>query len=120
MVPAPPPPRQSDLTEEPQLLIDARLVILWTRSEFETPEMGISRIRIIGPDGGEFSSPEVEIDLTKVPRSRSIGRLGAFPFPLAHEGQYNFKIELKNSESEWLEASELPLLVLVQSDSPSG
>ena len=117
-VPAPPPRRPNEPTDEIGLLLDARLVILWSRDDINAPETGISRTRLVAPDGRESLSPEIEIDLTHFPRSRSIGRLGAFPFPPTHEGEHLFKIEVKTSANKWVQVAELPLLIQVQSDAP--
>ena len=118
-VPAPPPRGTEEPTEEFGLLLDARLVILWSRDNIGVPEIGISRTRLVAPDGRESLSPEIEIDLTHFPRSRSIGRFGAFPFPPTHVGEHFFKIEVKTPASEWVQVSELPLMIQIQNDTPS-
>ena len=117
-VPAPPPRRSQESTEEIGLLFDARLVILWSRDDLGTPESGTSRTRLVDPDGRESLSPEIEIDLTNFLRSRSIGRFGAFPFSPTREGEHLFKIEVRTPASEWVQVAELPLLIQIQSDRP--
>ena len=51
---------------------------------------------------------------------RSIGRLTELPLLPTSEGQYVFKVELKELDGDWEEAFELPLWINIQSDNQPG
>ena len=116
--PAPPPDLMTETIEEPSILFDANLVVLWARSDLDIPEKAQARSRIIAPNGGEARSGEVEIDLTDIMRARAIGRITTFP-PFTQVGEYTIKIETKSNDAEWQQVFELPLWVNVQTDAPS-
>ena len=119
-VPAPPPGNVAKQDEKFDTFLNMRLVVLWARSDRDVPERGQARVRIIAPDGKEAQSTEHQVDLSEVPRSRAIGRIVGFPFPLTDEGEHLFRVEKRTSDSSWRKEFELPLWVQIQTDSPAG
>ena len=87
------------------------LVILWSRSETDEPELGMGRIALISPDSTSSTPHELNIDLTQYLRWRS--RIKFPGLPITGEGTYTFQIEFKSESSDWVQVFELPLRVAI-------
>ena len=90
------------------------LVIMLGRSDFEVPEKGSGRVRIMGPglDAKESGSPPFEVDLTEFLRSRMIIKIPGIP--IAGEGIYRLLVDCTTEGKEWGSPFELPIQVTVQ------
>ena len=118
MIPAPPPEPVTDTDRNQGILFDANLVVLWTRSDLNTPERAQMRSKIVAPNGSAAESVVIDIDLTDIiTRARSIGHIAVLPH-FTQEGEYVIRIEMKSPDSDWEEAFELPLWVNIQQDTP--
>lgn len=95
------------------LPIQLELITLWGRKEINETAKGIERVTFITPSGKNEVISEAEIDLTKAERHRQRVR---FPgLPVNETGKYYFKVEIKNGDNEWKQASAIPLKVVFQS-----
>lgn len=91
------------------------LITLWGRKETNEPATGVERVTFITPSGTSKIVSEAEINLSSVERFRHRVK---FPGLLVSEaGKYYFKVELKNGDNEWREASAIPLKIIFQSAS---
>ena len=99
-------------------LLSFWVVVLWARSDYDAPEKGQSRIRMVTPGGREWFSGEYEVDLTQAPRARAAGRMVGFPS--TSEGEHILKVEARTAVSGWSEEFEIPVWVRIQAGSPSG
>ena len=112
MVPAQPPRTLPDTTEDSIIPSIMELVILWARTDFEIPERGLGRIRVVAPELTRSLSVDQEVDLSKFLRLRSRLRLPGLP--AGGEGTYLFKIDGRPATGEWAQMFELPLRVVFQ------
>lgn len=89
-----------------------QFVILFARSDDNSPEKTRGRLRITRPDSTEASSQEFEVDLTKFLRNRVTLALAGLP--IIGEGEYSLVVEGMNQPSEWSHLFTLPLRVIFQ------
>jgi hypothetical protein len=92
--------------------LEATIVSLWWRSVHDQPENARTRTLLISPDGELLDEmQEIELDLTDVPRIRSILQLRGMPY--AGSGTYKFVVQLAEEESDsgWRDVATLPLPV---------
>ena len=95
------------------------LVIMLGRSDFEVPEKGSGRVRILGPgiDAKESGSPPFEGDLTEFLRHRMIIKIPGIP--ITGDGDYRLLVDCTTDGKEWGTPFELPIRVNVQTISSS-
>jgi hypothetical protein len=107
--------------ETPGILVPAPLSIasLWYREESDKPCRGRAQIKIISPGGDEVASVELDVDLTKAKRSRTICKMNGLPVKKGESGFYRFILEL-NREGEWHEVANVPLEVELQEVEPKS
>ncbi len=93
------------------------LVVLWERYNPDLPEIGIGRVRLVGPDNDVLLHFRHEVDLQETSGARAIIKMPGLP--VRSQGRHLFKIEAKSPDSDWQEMFELPLNVVIQTeDSP--
>ena len=85
------------------------LVILFARSDVDTPEKGRGRIRVVRLDETRSAPQEFEIDLTKFLRFRVVAKIPGLP--LTGAGIYRFLVDCSVDSSEGSIPFELPIRV---------
>jgi len=85
------------------------LVVLFGRSDFNTPEKGRGRVRLQTPNGTSSNAHEFEVDLTHNLKHRF--RLKIPGIPIDGEGIYYFLVDCKTDANNWEEKFVLPLEV---------
>ena len=90
------------------------LVIMLRRSDFDVPEKGSGKVRIMRPglDAKESGSPPFEVDLTEFLRSRMIIKVPGFS--INGEGNYRLLVDCTTEGKEWGAPFELPIRVNLQ------
>ena len=112
-LPAQPPQSLSEAVSRNISPAVLELVVLWVRSDMDSPEKGYGRVKVTQSQGVETPiGQEFEVDLTRFLRVRSRLRLAGLP--ISDEGHYLFKVDGKSSGQEWTEMFELPLRVVLQ------
>ena len=110
-IPAQPPqmqPGQPWPTDVAPLMFD--LVILWMRSDEDTPERGRGRVRLVVPNQkAPALGQEFEVDLTNYLRLRMVLKVPGLP--AGDLGMYRFIVDGKTDTSDWAEMFELPIRV---------
>lgn len=88
------------------------LVIMWGRSDPNSPEKAVARVNLVTPKGNTFGSEQpVEVDLTQHRRSRTKVRIPGIP--AEGEGIYTFVIEEKTAQGDWKHVFEVPITLEV-------
>ena len=102
---------EAEPTQGALIPIRPQVVVLWARSQPDTPVRGRARMTFRGPSGKSFGSIESEINLSEHERFRSIGTLQGFPVEEA--GRHWIITELsEEGESEWREVDRIPLTLI--------
>lgn len=110
---APPADAQSkkDLPENvPGIIvpISLTLVSLWYRENISEPGRGQGRLKILSPSGKEIAKAEIDIDLIKHSRSRSLCQFDGLPIPKNESGIFYFIVEIFE-DSAFKEVAKIPL-----------
>ena len=89
------------------------LVIMFARSDFESPEKGKGRVRMKGPEpfSKEGLPQEFEVDLIEHPRYRMIVKIPGIP--ITGKGTHQFLVDCSSVGQDWESLFELPILVTV-------
>ena len=94
-----------------RIKIHIEVASFWIRSEPELPTHGDFRLSYITPSGNAFGVFEGKINLSEKEVSRN--RVVFEELPVEEEGRHNFKIDLKNENSdEWLQVALIPLSII--------
>ncbi len=93
------------------LPIDLMLVSLWWRTEADQPENGKGRTQIIySANDQSLINMEYDIDLTKAPRHRLLGKLQGIPF--VGSGIYQIVVQVfDESVDAWQNVATVPLQI---------
>jgi len=112
-VAGPPPSKES-----PGLIpISLEVVSFWERIPNDQPSRGRSSLLIVAPSGETIQRQVSDVDLTVYQRSRVRGKLNGLP--VAATGRYEFRVQLRQDDSEeWEDVAALPLHI--QFETPSG
>ena len=94
------------------------LVSVWTKSDINNSEGGISRISLCNPNGTSNKICEIDIELTDSTFFRSI--ISFSGIELKGSGLYNFLIEFKQKDHEWEKVSEILFTVSYESPEKSS
>lgn len=112
-----PPVATGEPEPDPILVpMDMELVVVWARSDPETPESVRGRTRLVGLDRSEILTEEREIGLDEAIHVRWFHDLTDIPY--LGEGEYLLKVDAKTPGSDWQEMFELPLWVSIQTEDP--
>ena len=101
-----PPPA---VTEETAISIPSRLALMWTRSEIDVPEGGLSRIQYVHPDGKKGTSGVIPVDLNANANFRINAAMDKFPVTIP--GRYWICVQYAASAKKptWKTVSRIPL-----------
>lgn len=93
------------------------LVIMWGRSDPNSPEKAVARVNLVTPKGNTFGGEQpIEVDLTQHRRSRTKVRLPGIP--AEGEGTYTFVIEEKTAQGDWNRMFEVTITLEVATREP--
>lgn len=108
--------------QRPLFPLPCAMVVLWARDDDATPETHEVRVRIVDQQSEQqlaISAPLVA-GLQEHLRSRTIFRLPGIPALRDHlEGgirRYNFAIEARSAEDEWVERGVVPLRIVISDE----
>jgi len=110
MIQGPPIPEDQE-----RIFVPAPLTVasLWYRENPDKPCRGRARIKTISPGGEELGVFEIDIDLTKAKRTRTICKMNGLPINKGENGSYSFILELEQ-EDKWHEVANVPLEVRLE------
>lgn len=91
-------------------------VVLFGRSNFDTPETSRGRVSLKTPSGTSTNAHEFEVDLSHNLKHRF--RLKIPGIPIDGEGIYNFLVDCKTGTGDWDEKFVLPLEVKILANIP--
>jgi hypothetical protein len=98
------------------LVIRAELISMWARENFDVPETGLARVRLLGPDNQLLlETKPFNIDLSTHPRARTGLKLTGIPSLTA--GIHTFFVDYE-SEDSWTTLAKIPLEIRFEPESP--
>lgn len=97
-----------------QIIIPIRfeLVSLWAREQYDKPVRGMAKLSTSYPSGDIIEGPQINIDLTVHPRTRS--RIVFNGLPFKESGRHVFLIQIRKGD-KWKEVARLPIEILYKS-----
>ena len=97
---------------EDAMLLPAHLALAtwWVRSDYDTPETGCARIRLLSPEGNELINNPYPIRLENAQGWRPILSMRHFPFNRA-SGVYWFENQEEQTDGSWQTVARLPIQV---------
>ena len=98
--------------------LQADLVSLWYRSDWQKEESTKTRVRLRFPDGTWAPKDYVlEIDLTENPRNRTFVKMAVLPYE--GKGVYRFVVEVLGPDGEWRHCASVPLEMKLKQSEPA-
>lgn len=86
------------------------IISMWWRTDLKTPEQGIGQVMMLSPKKEKLLEYDIEINLKDHQKSRSSLIIQGIPFD--GFGIYEFIIQVKTNDSDWIKVSETPLEIL--------